>query len=335
MSSRGLFFITNHENAPRISRALTHAFPVVISRERTDLSIDPDAEFQFFSTEYIKAPFAERVGSATYREIEPVLDLALNNGHTFYILERLRYFNGGQKTDPFRNCFNYLPHLQEMVLRATDLVLASEADYLVFSSTPHDIEAWLTFLVAASQGKKVYAVGQSELPWRAYVKEIRPDASLGCRTVDYFPQRTGDRPSASHAPSEDVRRYIARKQKDYVDAEPDYMKNQKSGKTRKDRGARLKKSLRRAFEGREPKNRDSISNVDREISKLLTNFRSRRLRAALSRFAVSRSRSRRLSRCSFTFSRNGRRFLKGGDTRRRSTLSKHCVTHCPRPLSLW
>ncbi|WP_236744074.1 hypothetical protein [Marinobacter similis] len=308
---------------------------MVISRERTDLSIDPDAEFQFFSTEYIKAPFAERVGSATYREIEPVLDLALNNGHTFYILERLRYFNGGQKTDPFRNCFNYLPHLQEMVLRATDLVLASEADYLVFSSTPHDIEAWLTFLVAASQGKKVYAVGQSELPWRAYVKEIRPDASLGCRTVDYFPQRTGDRPSASHAPSEDVRRYIARKQKDYVDAEPDYMKNQKSGKTRKDRGARLKKSLRRAFEGREPKNRDSISNVDREISKLLTNFRSRRLRAALSRFAVSRSRSRRLSRCSFTFSRNGRRFLKGGDTRRRSTLSKHCVTHCPRPLSLW
>jgi hypothetical protein len=289
MANRGLFFITNHETAPLISGELSESYPVIVSREESDLDFEEGVACEFFSTEYIKSPFSQRMGASDFRDIEATLELALGNAHTFFILERLRYFNGTAKTDPYRSCFNYLPYLQESLLRTADVLSAAKPDYLVFSSTPHDLEAWLVFLHASSKGLPVYVVCQTELPWRVFFKEIRPEPRLGYRIDSYFPKRDLPRQKTVAGTSVELsagaQEYISAKRNNYKLAEPEYMKKQKAGKS-KDAAARIDK-LKKRFEARnQPKNRQSASNIDREITKLLDRYRASRLRRSLSRHAI-------------------------------------------------
>ncbi|MCL7945960.1 hypothetical protein [Marinobacter sp. ATCH36] len=290
MSNRGLFFVTNHENAPLISKRFVESYPVIVSREESDLNFSVGVACEFYSTEYIKSPFAERVGGSDYKDIEASLDLALGNAHTFFILERLRYFNGTAKIDPFRSCFNYLPYLQESLLRTADVLHAANPDYIVFSSTPHDLEAWLTFLHASSLGVPVYVVCQTELPWRVFLKKIRPEPSLGYRILSYYPDRNlphqkqvviqgRNLSSAGHD-------YILAKRNNYSLAEPQYMKQQKSGGG-KSLALRAQKLKARLVPRGTPKNRTSASNFDRELSKMLDRYRASKLRRALKKYAIA------------------------------------------------
>lgn len=289
MSKRGLFFITNHETAPLISNSLAENYPAIISREESDLSFSVGVSCEFYSTEYIKSPFAERVGGSSYKDIEASLDAALGNAHTFFILERLGYFNGTAKTDPFRSCFNYLPYLQDSLLRAADVLHAARPDYIVFSSTPHDLEAWLTFLHASSMGVPVYVVCQTELPWRVFVKKIRPEPGLGYRILGYYPDRNlpGQKQALEQGQnlSSAGREYILAKRNNYSLAEPEYMKKQRNGpeKSLAMRAQRLKARL----EARgKPKNRMPASNLDRELSKMLDRYRASKLRRSLKKYSL-------------------------------------------------
>lgn len=289
MSNRGLFFITNHENAPLLSEKLVEKYPVIISREESDLDFADGVSCEFYSTEYIKSPFAERIGASDFGDIESSFNLALGNAHTFFIIERLRYFNGTAKTDPSRSCFNYLPYLQESLLRAADVLSAARPDFLVFSSTPHDLEAWLVFIHAGSMGIPVYVVCQAEFPWRVFLKRIRPEPGLGYRILSYHPER--DLPqqklyvTRGKKPSTGGVEYISAKRNNYALAEPQYMKNQKKGggKSLVGRVNKLKGKLKA---GNVPKNRTSASNLDRELAKILDRYRASRLRRSLKKYAI-------------------------------------------------
>ncbi len=263
------------------------AYPTIVSREPGDLLCDEGVQFQFLTTEYIKSPLAARKGDVAFSEIEPAMAMALSNPHTFFILERLRYFNGTDKVDLFRSCFNYLPYLQESLLRAADTVEQAKCDYLVFSSTPHDLEAWLVFLYAHQRGMRTFAICQSELPWRVFGKEIKPDPVHGCKPVK---NREAAILDGSHAArlselSAQAEGYIAKKRGDYVSAEPKYMKVQKTGDTRSV-AQKLLKLWQRLRRGPSVKYRESASNLDREIAKRLDKIRARRLRKALNRYAT-------------------------------------------------
>lgn len=289
MSNRGLFFVTNHENAPVISKRLVERYPVIVSREESDLNFSAGVSCEFYSTEYIKSPFAERVGTSGFGDIENSLDLALGNAHTFYILERLRYFNGTAKTDPFRSCFNYLPYLQDSLLRAADVLKTANPDYIVFSSTPHDLEAWLVFLQASSMDVPVYVVCQTELPWRVFLKKIRPEHGLGYRTLAYYPQRELPQQKAAVTQGQSLSsagsEYIAAKRNNYTLAEPQYMKQQKRGRE-KGLAVRLSRLKSRLVTRGVPKNRTSASNFDREITRILDRYRARTLRRSLKKYAI-------------------------------------------------
>lgn len=290
MSKRGLFFITNHENAPLLSEKLVEKYPVIISREESDLDFADGVSCEFYSTEYIKSPFSERIGTSDFGDIESSFNLALGNPHTFFILERLRYFNGTAKTDPSRTCFNYLPYLQESLLRAADLLSAAGPDFLVFSSTPHDLEAWLIFIHAGSLGLPIYVVCQTELPWRVFLKRIRPErGGLGYQIVSYHPDRDLPQQKQSVEHVEELSaagmEYISAKRNNYALAEPQYMKNQKLGGG-KGLGSRVSRLREKLTTEQVPKNRTSASNLDRELTKLLDRYRSSKLRRSLKKHVV-------------------------------------------------
>ncbi len=289
MSNRGLFFITNHENAPLLSEKLVEKYPAIISREESDLDFADGVSCEFYSTEYIKSPFAERIGASDFSDIESSFNMALENAHTFFILERLRYFNGTAKTDPSRSCFNYLPYLQESLLRAADVLDAAKPDFLVFSSTPHDLEAWLIFIHAGSLGMPTYVVSQTELPWRVFLKRIRPEPGLGYRIMSYYPDRDLPQQKLSAASgrvlSAGATEYISAKRNNYALAEPQYMKNQRSGGG-KNLTTRVSSLKERMVAGSMPKNRTSASNLDRELTKMLDRYRASKLRRSLRKHAI-------------------------------------------------
>lgn len=208
--------------------------------------------------------------------------MALSTPHTFFILDRMEHFNGGPLTDIFRNSFNYTLLLQEGLSKASSYLREANPTKVLFTSTPHDIEAWLFFQAAHHQGKKVFVICSSTLPWRGMIKQIAPDNRLGYRVIRYLHQEPKQK---SADLSSKAKNFIKKKTGDYVTAEPGYM--QKQRKIKKKIYKRVVSHFQRNFGSSSQKGLIRPSYIDLLILKYIKRIRKTRLKRAIRRCTVS------------------------------------------------
>lgn len=280
MKSETFLYITNSSNAPVVTEELYAMLSGIACRSITGIKVETDERDKFFNIESIRNPLHSTPRNLTTAYFKP-LQMALSMPHTYFILDRMRKFNGGNFVDIFRNTFNYAPVLKKGIFKVLHYLELSQPKKILFTSTPHDIEAWLFFLVAHCQGVRSFVASNSPLPWRGVIKQIVPDSRLGYKTISrVYPAL----PAVPSVMTSKAVQYIEKIKGNYNSAKPTYMKAQEK-KSKKLR-ASLRTSIKSIIE-KPPISDPSLSDfIDYFTYRVLKKFRKKLLRQAVRKYTV-------------------------------------------------
>lgn len=158
---------------------------------------------------------------------ERVMRSVMSDSRSFFLLERI-------VTDtPYGTAFNGITRVDQYIRRAIQLLDAHDPQRVVFASTPHDI-LWFFARTAEARGSEILVLKPGPIPGGVFVAH-----GLDAQTI--LETGAGD---AELAP-EQARNFIATRQRNYAEAEPDYERRAREsyGEGFFSLGAELRKAL--------------------------------------------------------------------------------------------